>query len=78
MRADVDGILVQLLLPGGIDEGKAIETIDPEKDVDGFHPVTIGSVSMGRPTFVPCTPAGIIELLDRSNIPNRRNNAVAI
>ena len=67
-REDVDGILVQLPLPDGIDEGKVIEAIDPEKDVDGFHPITIGRLSMGRPSFVPCTPAGIIELLDRSRI----------
>lgn len=68
-RGDVDGILVQLPLPGEIEESKIIEAIDPEKDVDGFHPVSIGRLSTGRPTFVPCTPAGIIELLDRSQIP---------
>ena len=68
-RGDVDGILVQLPLPVEIDEARIIEAIDPEKDVDGFHPATIGRLAMGRPTFVPCTPAGIIELLDRSRIP---------
>jgi len=68
MRAEVDGILVQLPLPGEIDEARIIEAIDPEKDVDAFHPLTIGRLSMGRPTFVPATPAGIIELLDRSRI----------
>ena len=68
-RGDVDGILVQLPLAGEIEESKIIEAVDPEKDVDGFHPVSIGRLSMGRPTFVPCTPAGIIELLDRSEIP---------
>ena len=68
-RSDVDGILVQLPLPVEIDESAIIEAIDPEKDVDGFHPVNIGRLSMGRPTFVPCTPAGIIELLVRSQIP---------
>lgn len=68
-RGDVDGILVQLPLPGEIEESRIIEAIDPEKDVDGFHPVSIGRLSMGRPTFVPCTPAGIVELLDRSHIP---------
>lgn len=67
-RGDVDGILVQLPLPGEIEESKIIEAIDPEKDVDGFHPVSIGLLSLGRPTFVPCTPAGIIELLDRNQI----------
>jgi methylenetetrahydrofolate dehydrogenase (NADP+)/methenyltetrahydrofolate cyclohydrolase len=67
-RGDVDGILVQLPLPGEIEESKIIEAIDPEKDVDGFHPFNIGLLSLGRPAFVPCTPAGIIELLDRSHI----------
>src|ERR671922_785545 len=64
-RADVDGILVQLPLPREIDEAKIIEAVDPQKDVDGFHPVSVGKLAMGRPTFVPCTPAGIIEILDR-------------
>ncbi len=77
-REDVDGILVQLPLPDGIDESKVIEAIDPEKDVDGFHPLTIGRLSMGRPTFVPCTPAGIIELLDRSSIPIAGTNACVV
>ena len=68
-RDDVDGILVQLPLPNQIDESGIIEAIDPQKDVDGFHPVTVGRLAMGKPTFVPCTPAGIIELLVRSKIP---------
>ena len=68
-QGDVDGILVQLPLPSEIDEAKIIEAIDPEKDVDGFHPVSIGRLAMGRPSFVPCTPAGIIELLERNSIP---------
>ena len=68
-RDDVDGILVQLPLPNAIDEAKIIEAIDPAKDVDGFHPFSIGRLAMGRPTFVSCTPAGIIELLERSAIP---------
>ena len=67
-REDVDGILVQLPLPDHLDESGIIEAINPEKDVDGFHPITVGRLAMGRPTFVPCTPAGIIELLVRSNI----------
>jgi methylenetetrahydrofolate dehydrogenase (NADP+)/methenyltetrahydrofolate cyclohydrolase len=67
-RDDVDGILVQLPLPDGIEEAGIIESINPEKDVDGFHPLNVGRLAMGRPAFVPCTPAGIIELLDRSNI----------
>jgi methylenetetrahydrofolate dehydrogenase (NADP+)/methenyltetrahydrofolate cyclohydrolase len=77
-RGDVDGILVQLPLPGEIEESRIIEAIDPEKDVDGFHPVSIGRLSMGRPTFVPCTPAGIIELLERSDIPIRGENACVV
>jgi methylenetetrahydrofolate dehydrogenase (NADP+)/methenyltetrahydrofolate cyclohydrolase len=56
-REDVDGILVQLPLPIDVEESKIIEAIDPRKDVDGFHPVSIGRLSTGRPTFVPCTPA---------------------
>src|SRR6185295_5718331 len=77
-RGDVDGILVQLPLPTEIDESVIIEAIDPEKDVDGFHPVNIGRLSMGRPTFAPCTPAGIIELLVRSNIPIAGANACVV
>ena len=77
-RGDIDGILVQLPLPGEIEESSIIEAIDPEKDVDGFHPVNIGKLAMGRPVFVPCTPAGIIELLDRSNIPIKGENACVV
>ena len=77
-REDVDGILVQLPLPREIEETRIIEAIDPAKDVDGFHPVSIGRLSMGRPTFVPCTPAGIIELLDRSKIPISGANACVV
>lgn len=67
-REDVDGILVQLPLPNHIQESLIIETINPEKDVDGFHPVSVGRLSLNQPTFAPCTPAGIIELLDRNQI----------
>ena len=77
-REEVDGILVQLPLPGEIEEARIIEAIDPEKDVDGFHPVSVGRLSMGRPTFVPCTPAGIIELLERSDIPIAREDACVV
>jgi methylenetetrahydrofolate dehydrogenase (NADP+)/methenyltetrahydrofolate cyclohydrolase len=77
-RADVDGILVQLPLPAQIDEAGIIEAIAPEKDVDGFHPITVGKLAMGLPTFVPCTPAGIIELLVRSNIPISGANACVV
>jgi len=68
-RGDIDGILVQLPLPGEIEEARIIEAIDPDKDVDGFHPINVGRLAMGRQVFAPCTPAGIIELLDRSQIP---------
>lgn len=78
VRGDVDGILVQLPLPAEIDEAGIIEAIDPVKDVDGFHPVSVGRLSMGRPTFVPCTPAGIIELLERSGIPIAGVNACVV
>src|SRR6267142_7052 len=77
-RGDVDGILVQLPLPAEIDESAIIEAINPEKDVDGFHPVNIGRLSMGRSTFAPCTPAGIIELLMRSDIPIGGANACVV
>ncbi|MGH9969891.1 MAG: bifunctional 5,10-methylenetetrahydrofolate dehydrogenase/5,10-methenyltetrahydrofolate cyclohydrolase [Pyrinomonadaceae bacterium] len=70
-RDEVDGILVQMPLPKGIDEAAIIEVLDPRKDVDGFHPVSVGRLAMGRPSFVPCTPAGIIELLERNEIPIR-------
>jgi len=77
-RGDVDGILVQLPLPGEIDESAIIEAIDPEKDVDGFHPVNVGRLSMGRPTFAPCTPAGIIELLVRNKVAIAGANACVV
>lgn len=67
-RDDIDGILVQLPLPSQIEEASIIEAVDPRKDVDGFHPVSVGKLSMGRPTFIPCTPAGVIELLERNKI----------
>lgn len=67
-REDVNGILVQLPLPKHIDEDLVIQTISPEKDVDGFHPQSVGRLSIGQKGFVSCTPAGIIQLLKRSNI----------
>ena len=67
-RDDVDGILVQLPLPRGADEARVIEAIEPSKDVDGFHPINVGRLTLGRPGFAPCTPAGIIELLMREGI----------
>lgn len=67
-KKTVDGILVQLPLPRHIDEDKVISAIAPEKDVDGFHPVNVGNLLIGKEGYVSCTPAGIIELLKRSNI----------
>ena len=67
-RDDVDGILVQLPLPKHINEDRVIQAISPAKDVDGFHPQSVGALSIGEPGFVSCTPAGIIELLKRYNI----------
>lgn len=67
-RTDVNGILVQLPLPAHINENKVIQAIDPKKDVDGFHPQSVGALCIGQPGFVSCTPAGIIQLLKRSGI----------
>ena len=67
-RADVNGILVQLPVPKHIDEDKIIKAISPKKDVDGFHPQSVGALCIGQPGFVSCTPAGIIQLLKRSGI----------
>ena len=64
----VNGILVQLPLPKHISEEKVINTIDPDKDVDAFHPINVGKIMIGNYTFLPCTPAGIIDLLDYYNI----------
>jgi len=67
-KDEVNGILVQLPLPEHIDENAVIAAIDPKKDVDGFHPQSVGALCIGQPGFVSCTPAGIIELLKRSGI----------
>lgn len=67
-KKNVNGILVQLPLPKHIDEEKILLAISPDKDVDGFHPVSVGNLSIGRPGFVSCTPAGVIQLLKRSGI----------
>lgn len=77
-RDDVDGILVQLPLPRAINETAIIEAIDPAKDVDGFHPVNAGKLAMGRPVFVPCTPAGIMELLDDRGVEISGMNACVV
>ena len=77
-RPDVDGILIQMPLPEGIDEGTVQAAVDPAKDVDGFHPQNVGKLAIGRPSFVPCTPAGILELLKRSNIEIRGTDACVV
>lgn len=74
----VNGILVQLPLPRHIDEKKVIRTISPQKDVDGFHPENVGALLIGEPGFVSCTPAGIIELLKRSNVEIEGKECVVI
>ena len=75
---NVDGFIVQLPLPGHINEQRVIETVDPDKDVDGFHPVNVGRLSIGLPGFKSATPAGIIELLRRYNIDTRGKHVVVI
>jgi methylenetetrahydrofolate dehydrogenase (NADP+) / methenyltetrahydrofolate cyclohydrolase len=77
-REDVDGILVQLPLPGAIDESSVISAIDPAKDVDGFHPLNVGRLSLGQEGFVPCTPAGVMELLARSGVAVRGAHACVV
>jgi len=77
-REEIDGILVQLPLPGQVDSKKILMAVDPAKDVDGFHPVNVGFLSTQRPGLVPCTPAGIIEILKRSNIPIAGQEAVVV
>jgi methylenetetrahydrofolate dehydrogenase (NADP+)/methenyltetrahydrofolate cyclohydrolase len=77
-RDDVDGILVQLPLPRGVDERRVIEAIDPAKDVDGFHPVNVGRLSLGENALAPCTPVGIIELMERNRIPISGAHAVIV
>ncbi|ARF15892.1 bifunctional methylenetetrahydrofolate dehydrogenase/methenyltetrahydrofolate cyclohydrolase FolD [Sporosarcina ureae] len=74
----IDGILVQLPLPKHIDENKVIRAISPEKDVDGFHPMNVGKMLIGQETFLPCTPYGIMQLLERSNVDIAGKHAVII
>lgn len=75
---NVHGILVQLPVPKHIDEQKVIEAIDPKKDVDGFHPINIGRMMTGQDTFLPCTPFGIMKMLQSKNINIRGKHAVII
>lgn len=74
----VDGFIVQLPLPKHIDEQKIIEAINPNKDVDGFHPINVGKTSIGLPSFVSATPAGILELLKRYNIETKGKHCVVL
>src|ERR1700724_3596357 len=77
-RDEIDGILVQLPLPPQVDAKKVLLAVDPAKDVDGFHPMNVGFLSTQRPGLVPCTPAGIIEILKRSNISTAGQEAVVV
>jgi len=77
-RDEIDGILVQLPLPPQVDAKKVLLAVDPAKDVDGFHPMNVGYLSTQRPGLVPCTPAGLIEILQRSNIPIAGKEAVVV
>jgi methylenetetrahydrofolate dehydrogenase (NADP+)/methenyltetrahydrofolate cyclohydrolase len=74
----VDGILVQLPLPGQIDPKKVIDAIDPAKDVDGFHPINVGKLHLGRPALAPCTPAGVIRLIESTGATIAGSDAVVI
>lgn len=76
--SDIDGFIVQLPLPKHIDEQRVIRAVDPNKDVDGFHPVNVGRMALGLPTFVSATPAGIMELLKRYDIPTRGKKCVVL
>jgi methylenetetrahydrofolate dehydrogenase (NADP+)/methenyltetrahydrofolate cyclohydrolase len=77
-RDDVDGILIQLPLPAQVDAKFLLDAVLPEKDVDGFHPVNAGRLQAGRPALAPCTPAGIIEILKRSEISIAGRHAVVV
>lgn len=75
---DIHGILVQLPLPKHLDEDEVIRTITPDKDVDGFHPINVGKMVIGQPTYLSCTPYGIIELLERTNVEIAGRHGVVI
>ena len=74
----IDGILVQLPLPAGLDSTAILDRIDPAKDVDGFHPDNVGHLSQGRPRFVPCTPYGVMRLLEQSDVSLEGKRAVVV
>ena len=76
--ADIDGFIVQLPLPKQIDEQKVLMAVDPDKDVDGFHPVNVGKMCLDLPSFLPATPYGILELLERYEIETSGKNVVVI
>jgi methylenetetrahydrofolate dehydrogenase (NADP+)/methenyltetrahydrofolate cyclohydrolase len=78
VRDDIDGILIQLPLPKQVDAKSLLDAVSPDKDVDGFHPVSAGRLQAGRPAFAPCTPAGVIEILKRSDIPIAGQHAVVV
>ncbi|MBI3501643.1 MAG: bifunctional methylenetetrahydrofolate dehydrogenase/methenyltetrahydrofolate cyclohydrolase FolD [Bacteroidetes bacterium] len=75
---DIDGFIVQLPLPSTISERKVIEAIAPEKDVDGFHPANVGRMALNLPTYLPATPFGILQLIERYKIPTEGKNCVVI
>lgn len=77
-RDDIDGILIQLPLPKQVDAKALLDAVSPDKDVDGFHPVNAGKLQAGRPALAPCTPAGVIEILKRSNLPISGQHAVVV
>ena len=77
-REEIDGILIQLPLPAHVNTKALLDAVDPAKDVDGFHPVNSGRLMAGRPSLAPCTPAGIIEILQRSEIPISGRHAVVV
>jgi methylenetetrahydrofolate dehydrogenase (NADP+)/methenyltetrahydrofolate cyclohydrolase len=77
-RDDIDGILIQLPLPKQVDAKALLDAVSPAKDVDGFHPVNAGRLQSGRPALAPCTPAGVIEILKRSNLPISGQHAVVV
>ena len=77
-RDEINGILVQLPLPPQVDAKKVLLAVDPAKDVDGFHPMNVGFLSTQRPGLVPCTPAGVMEILKRSDIPVTGREAVIV
>ena len=77
-RDEIDGILIQLPLPAQVDTKRLLEAVSPEKDVDGFHPVNVGRLVSGQPGLQPCTPAGVMQMLHRRNLPVAGANAVVL